>query len=300
MGEVNIGCKGVAERMKVLLLPSLSCNLKCEYCYLNSKKTSGVIDEMRTYHTRVLSPSFYMKSLDWLYEEYGEPIESVDVSGGEPFLYSGMVELADRIRTKYGSISITSNLEKIPDEFFKLKPNGIFITASAHLEDGKIRQGFIEKLKALKDNGFHFGLNFVAYPKQILSFEKCKNIAKQFGTYCHLEPYVNYNSEKTAFGEFENEDDKRYFEDNITMPDATGMGLAKERGTNEILCGVAREYVVISENGNVWPCLGMMFERRNMMANIFKKETYLKKKDVVPLKCDIFCPCAQNYRDGIR
>lgn len=289
--------------MKILLLPSLSCNLKCEYCYLNSNKTKDVVESMKMLivgGSRKLSAKWYVASLDNFVDKYGGKVTSIDISGGEPFLVDNFTDLVKCLRDKYGSVNITSNLEMIPDKFFELNPTGIFITASLHLKDGKVRDDFMEKLSELKKRGFKFGLNFVGYPKQIRYYEKCRNIAKQFGTYCHLEPYIDYNSVKTGFGAFDNKDDEEYLMNSITMPDALGMSLAMDRGTKEIECGVAEEYLVVTENGDVWPCLGMMFERRFLIGNIFSGTIFKRKKDMVPIKCDIFCPCAQNYRDGLR
>lgn len=271
--------------MKVLLLPTLRCNLSCDYCYLQGIKTRGTIEKLSDFHQSIE----WIDGLEWFENVYGE-IDSIDFSGGEPFLYRDIMHLLIELLKKHGSVNLTSNLELIPDEFFELDPHMIGLTVSLHLKDGRARKRFIETMKRLRERGFRFNINFVGHPSQIEKFEQVLDIAGNFGVGAHLEPYVNYKSESPDFSIKDNP----YY----TEEDRRGIEYSENR-EYPTDCNIFGKYAVIAPNGNVYPCLGMMFENRHLLGNIFDR-TISTASDNKPIKCDIFCPCAQNYRDGFR
>jgi len=271
--------------MKALLMPTLDCNLKCEYCYLQGSKTKELVKSFRDYH----KANEWISGLKWFEKEFGD-IDSVDISGGEPFLYDDMIPLIKLVLTKYGRINITSNLELLPEDFFKLDPFNIGITVSLHLDEhAHVRKKFLEMMSRLKAKGFRFTINFVGHPNQIDRFEMIVNLSNTFGVGVHLEPYVDYNTEKMKFSIETN----HYY----TESDIAGIEYSKKRKYPSD-CNIVGKYAVFLPNGDVYPCFGMMFKGDLKMANIFDRVVYEKPKN--PLKCNVFCPCAQNYRDGFR
>jgi len=252
---------------------------------LHSKKTKLVVDKFHdTGHW-----DEWINGLAW-FEKKFDKIDSIDISGGEPFLYKDIMSLLKELLRKYGRLNITSNLEFLPEEFCNLDPFNIGITVSLHLDEhGRVRKNFLEKMKILRDHKFRFFINFVGYPSQIDKFEYIRNIATTFGTGAHLEPYVDYNSDITGFSILDHEF--------YTLYDKQGIKYSIER-KYPTDCNIIGKYAVFMPNGDVYPCFGMMFEDRYKMANIFERVIY--EKPINPIKCDVFCPCAQNYRDGYR
>lgn len=287
--------------MKVLLMPTLYCNYSCEYCYLQSDKLESCLDFLR--FNGNISGDKWKRGLDWLDRNY-PGIDSVDISGGEPFIHRQMVDIIKHIVYKYGHVNITSNLSDIPDEFFEIPPEKVGITVSLHLdENGKIRGRFLETMNKLRKNGYRFVINFVGYPKQLKKYEIVKNISSTFGCPCHLEPYVDYGGEDAKFGGFDSLEDSEYADNNMTRDDKDGIAYSAKRdeelkrnGYTE--CNIIGKYMVVVENGDVYPCFGMMFKREHLMANIFEEKKYGVNEN--PIFCTVFCPCAQNYRDGFR
>ena len=271
--------------MKAVLFPTLECNLRCSYCYLHGKKTRPIVDSLKGVHYW----NEWIDGLKWFEKNVCE-IDSIDFSGGEPFLYKDIIPLLKGLLQKYGRLNLTSNLEKIPDEFYNLDPFVIGMTVSLHLDEhGRVRKNFLETMKRLRDKHFRFVINFVGYPKQIDRFEYVSNVAATFGTGAHLEPYIDYNSDITGFSIT----DSPYYSEY----DKQGIEYSMKR-KYPTDCNIIGKYAIFMPNGDVYPCLGMMFEKKYRLANIFEKTMYDKSEN--PIKCDIFCPCAQNFRDGYR
>jgi MoaA/NifB/PqqE/SkfB family radical SAM enzyme len=228
---------------------------------------------------------------------------SVDISGGEPFMLPRFEELLKSIVGEHLHVNMTSNLFRMPELFPKMfKDRDVSLTVSVHLDsEGNIPVWLMNRLKTLRDANFHFALNFVAFAPQLRKYEKIKNIATMFEAWSHLEPYIDYNKVVTDFGDIPDKD-MQYFSDNLGKTDVSGILTANERkdGTKirTISCNVLKSYIVVAENGDVFPCLGMMFEERNRLFNIFQDEEFPEVGGTI--ECDIFCPCAQNYRDGLK
>jgi len=285
--------------MKVLIMPSVRCYRSCSYCYLQASGTSKRMAELvsleRFNEEKVRTPEEWMDGLSRI-----NNIDSIDVSGGEPFVYPHFVELLKLIIKKYGVVSITSNLDLLPEEFFDLPKDKIWITVSYHMDDGEENKSILYKMERLRDAGFHFAINFVASPGQILFYDKIKKFGKLFGVPTHLEPYVDYNQTPIFFGIPNNLEEYEYMFENIRKDETEAMNLAQERGVENpkvINCSVAKSYCVVAENGDMYPCLGMMFENEECIGNLFAPFVFIFEKSI---ECDIFCPCAQNYRDGFK
>jgi len=266
---------------------------------LQGKKTKPIIDSLKSekYHT----PDEWMKGLNWLSSEFQkrnfEPIDSIDVSGGEPFCYKDFVFLLEKLLMKFPLVNITSNLALLPDTFFTIHPSRIGLTVSMHLDENKKPyKTFLNNIMKLRLEGHNFTINFVAHPSQIHELGQVKRLAGAMGCYWHFEPYIDYNSPVTKFGEMPLEE-TQYIGENFTTYDKYGIGMEQKRMLPS-KCRVLDQYIVIMENGDVFPCLGQMFEQKYKIANIFEMKLYMEP--ISPILCDIFCPCAQNYRDDYR
>jgi len=144
-----------------------------------------------------------------------------------------------------------------------------------------------------------FSFNYVAYPGQSKFYAKVLNFAQSIGVpYTHLEPYIDYDSPETKFGNNYSRDESEFVRDSLYENDKLAMeGEIKRDRTNG--CNVLNTFILIDPLGDIYPCQGMLFENKNKLGNIFEKKLDDLSK-YKPLPCDLFCPCAQNFRDGFR
>ncbi|HYK90802.1 MAG TPA: radical SAM protein [Acidobacteriota bacterium] len=285
--------------MDLILLPSLSCNYKCHYCFTRSPKMRSRVAVLGLRCQP--SADDWLVGIKWLEAEWGA-VETVTVSGGEPLLFGEIIQLLVGLGETYGKVYLTSNLAFLTERFFDIPPGKIAMTVSAHLDlHGQIRQEFVTNLRELKTRGYDFDINFVAFPGQLRKYDQVKNLAQEMGCSSHLEPYVDYNASTTSFGTFESPDDQKYFLDNAWDSDRHAITAANRRGRQITNCNVGLKCPTIAANGDIYPCLGMMFEDRFKLGNLFDRrsdfETICK---IQPIACDIFCPCALNYREAFQ
>jgi len=272
--------------MRIIINTTFECNLKCEYCYLHSKNTKSVIDECKYQYRK---PNEWIEGILWLEKQF-EEISVIDISGGEPFLYKGIIELIKKIPERI-IIGITTNTLLISESFFLLpdeKKKKICIVLSAHLVDGKLPDVFIKKIIDIKNNFRNININFVTYPRQDDFINYIKEISDRIGIRISFEPYIDYNSEKKHFG----------FTDYASLffspYDRRGIELSNKRKLPSE-CFIGTKYLWITPDGNINQCLGRFLERKEPIGNIFKKEMHKRPESVI--SCDIFCPCTQNWRD---
>jgi MoaA/NifB/PqqE/SkfB family radical SAM enzyme len=243
----------------------------------------------------------WLVGIKWLDDEW-TAVETVTVSGGEPFRFREIIPLLAGLGEAYGKVYLTSNLAFLTERFFDIPPAKIGITASAHLDSqGRIRKEFVRKLRELKARGYNFDINFVAFPGQLRKYDQVKDLARELECGSHLEPFVNYSASSTGFGAFESPEDQRYFLDNAWECDRLALAAANRRGPQITDCYIGLKCPTIAANGDVYPCLGMMFESRFKLGNLFDRKSDLEiRGEIQRIACDIFCPCALNYREGFQ
>ncbi len=285
--------------MNLLILPSISCNYKCRYCFTQSPKSKNRIAQLGLNRRR--SADDWMAGIQWFAAEWGS-VESVIVSGGEPLLFGEIIQLLIGIIETTGKAYLTTNLALITERFFDIPPSNIEMTVSAHLNSqGQIRQEFAARLMELRARGYRFTINFVAFPGQLREYDQVKDLAQELNCRSHLEPYIDYNAAATGFGFFERADDRMYFLNNTWDSDREAITLAERRGQQIVDCYVGQKCPTVAENGDIYPCVGMMLENRFKMGNLFDRKIDLEvRSKMQPIACDIFCPCALNYREGFR
>lgn len=267
--------------MHAVFFPTFRCNLSCEYCYITKEKYG--LKNIKEY-----SAEEWIEGLTWFSNKY-ERISRIDISGGEPFVKKDIVTLLEAL-SEQSFVCLTTNAVYIPEEFLALveKRKKFFLTVSTHLKDGEIHPKTVENLRMLKGK-VPMQINFVAYPGEVLAFEKAKALAKELDITAHLEPCVDY--EKLAFSSL-SEEEKKYADEHFSNAEKRAMCKKNTRK----YCLIGLSYSVISPDGFVYPCLSFMLLRKNYYTNIFDKNPLNLPE--TPLICDLFCACSHNYLGG--
>ncbi len=144
-------------------IPTRACNFSCKYCYSLGKYTNP-----RQISVQRLCSALREHGENWL----------VHISGGEPFLYPGFIEICKEL-TNLFQIKINTNLSLNIQirEFSKIiKPDRVeLINASLHIEERERLNNvkdFIENVVLLKNRGFKIKVKFVLYPTLMERFQK--------------------------------------------------------------------------------------------------------------------------------
>jgi MoaA/NifB/PqqE/SkfB family radical SAM enzyme len=140
-----------------------TCNFRCAYCFF----PPAMLGEKLVVHG---SPSdwedaFAATGRRWL----------LHVTGGEPFVYPGFVELCERL-TRRHVLSINTNLShRAVDDFAaRVDPRRVhYVHAAVHPDERRRRGGleaFVARVHALRDRGFTVLVSVVMTPDAIAEF----------------------------------------------------------------------------------------------------------------------------------
>lgn len=276
--------------MKIVICPTFSCNLKCPYCYLNADGTRGTVKKQLIIST---TADDWIEGILWLEKEF-EEINIIDISGGEPLLYEQIKELIEKIPLRI-FLGLTTNLLLANQGLSNIsseRKNRIHLIISAHLTEDKILSDeFIENAKQLKKHFSNSIINFVGYHGYRDKIDYIKQISKELGIPLHFEPRIDY-SDKPKFA-------VETLSDNIitkefSMQDFVSIKRAIRRNIPSE-CYIGHSYMWIIPNGDIYQCLGQFLAEKKPIGNIFTKKIYERPKKLIV--CDLFCPCAQNWRD---
>jgi len=164
--------------MRIIFLPTVRCNLYCEYCYMQK-----------------LNLQFEEHSCkEWLQVFKKFPPSIVDISGGEPTVYPEFIKLVNNFPKKH-KLALSTNLTQSLDYYKKIKIKFLSVTCSLHLKEfqkyGKEVKDFWKKAAFMESVSENLTVNFVDYPKQRKYVEKYQKLALKYGFRFNIEPYVD-------------------------------------------------------------------------------------------------------------
>jgi len=156
------------------------CNYKCSYCWSHGRADTK--DHRPT--------ELCLKTIDSIKSQarkQGFNSFHFSLSGGEPTLHPGYLDILDKLaedipNTNYTSIHMTTNLSRGHRWFDKyleraVKFNRVSITASLHREYVKNTSTFTDKLLYLQKHNIKITINMVMIPE---NFDELYNIALSF------------------------------------------------------------------------------------------------------------------------
>lgn len=251
------------------------CNFRCPYCWFYANWADLVRENI------YLSPKEWFEHWMNIYRNYGEA--HIEITGGEPFLYPGFIELI-KLLSKIHTIKITTNMSGDIKKFSKeTDPGRVSLDLNFHPLFSDL-EAYIEKVLILKNAGFKCSVCYLAYPPQIkqinnlsVRFEKEGigfALAAFWGEYGGKKYPESYTSEET-------EVIKPFLGDAERIKYHLKGDSPKGRA-----CYAGHRYAVVRANGNVTRC-GQL--PNTIMGNISDKDVALLDK-AYPCEAT-YCPC---------
>jgi len=162
------------------------CNYRCSYCFFEGKW-----EEYRKRNV-YLSPEEWFQYWKKISDRYGPPY--IIITGGEPFIYPGLIELVKKLSAVSYHINISSNSSGDMKSFVeKIDPEKVSLSLSFQPEFDRI-EDFKEKAVFIRRHGFDGCVNFVAYPPFLKDIEHHRNEIASIGKSLKVIPF---------FGEFQ-------------------------------------------------------------------------------------------------
>lgn len=261
--------------VNILLMPTLRCDYSCPYCII---KTKMKFDEVYPKHIE-------QEGMNWVRALRKIPPARIDISGGEPLIYNGLIPLINNMPKKHWIGSITTNLSSSVDILKEVRNKDFPIFASFHPYEADT-DDFKASLLRIKNYGFSISVNVVAYPKVLdLLPEFKKQFEEEVGidmNICVYEDAVlkvhKYNSRQTEIIQtyIGNNLGSRYKFDNFNLKN----------------CVAGSKCFLIAPNGDVYTCHAGFYlqEQEFHLGNLFDGSfNPLKSSRTCSLPC--ICPC---------
>lgn len=254
--------------MKPILIPenytyisaflTMRCNLKCSYC----------LNEFEETFTRKWEEINSESWISLLNRIHSKPDIPITLSGGEPSLHKGFIEILKNVK-KDLSIDILTNLqwtEELMERFLsgeiqpeRLKRNSAYasIRVSYHPEQMDIID-LVKKAKRLQDAGFSIGIWGILYPSpaHLTKINEAQFVCKDFGVDFRLKEYTGeYNG--VQYGNY-----SKY------------PGSISQEEKKTAACKTTE--LLIGPNGNVYRCHSDLYGKENSIGSVLDPEFEIK------------------------
>jgi MoaA/NifB/PqqE/SkfB family radical SAM enzyme len=262
-------------RSGVLFL-TYKCNFTCHYCWQRQGNKVGEY-----------APIPFIDSKNWVNAINRLGFDILDISGGEPFLQPGFVDMLNGLNCRIG---MTSNFSHPLTDFVqKIKPSKVIsITASYHPSQNISLDQFIGRIALLQSKGFNVTVNFVAHPDQMYLIPSAKQQFERMGFRFHVDPYVAY-TDKYEF----TEEEKKFLRPYVG--DDRGHYLSESEETIK-MCSGGRTHLHIQPNGDAYRCYTDFVQKKQGIGNIFQEDFKLAQADS---ECQYWGKCLGCDKDKV-
>lgn len=252
-----------------------NCNFKCIYCFPPSDNDADCVGKV---NIDSAIKTIRSTKVDW----------QIHLTGGEPFLYPGFVDLCKKLTKSY-SIRVLTNfsirkevhrfMECIPPE----KVDLVYISLHI-LEREKLKQvdSFIKDVLLLEQKGYRYRVMYIMYPPLFERFEKDYVFFKKKGIIIFPKVFKGEYSGKRypyAYTSEETNMIKKYNARYLSSDSVFSRNLD---------CSAGKDMIRIWPNGDVSRCVN---DRKNILGNI-NYEIILSKKNK-PCRVNT-CSCLGN------
>ena len=264
------------------------CNLKCEYCYVNSSP-----------HNKEIMKYEKVVELFDILERNG--VNTIQLTGGEPLVHPDIENILTLATAKFDVIALLSNGVHFPDKIIRIIEKNLDKIAVQISIDGsneeinfKVRQikntfnKTINTLKKLLDINALLRVVVVVTPNNAVDIDDCCKMLKELGIkeiglsiaeesgaagsikYPNKQIQGLYHYLKTTYGEYFLEVNRKYYDIISSVKNITEIDI-EDTPRN---CGAGYRSVAIDANGNVKPCL-LVSDKVKFLGNIFE-DNYLQ------------------------
>lgn len=237
---------------------TMACNFNCDYCWEVQAETHGDF-----------KPEPFKKPEDWIAAWLRLRPEILDITGGEPFMQPGLIDIITALAAGGVRMAITSNLSYPILEFVRrVKPSEVFsITASYHPSQNGTRKNpmnediFFGRILLLREFGFNnVTVNIVAYPEQMWLIPKYVELCDRHRIRWHIDPYSSIMYSPWEYTAAEKNMLKQYVTAGRTnTPD----------DFKTVSCSGGIDHISVQPDGSAWRCILERQQWINPLGNIF-------------------------------
>lgn len=236
---------------------TMACNFKCKYCW-----------EVQAQHFGDFKPEKFRPANDWINAWTRLCPQVLDITGGEPFLQPGLIDIIESLASNGTKIAMTTNLSHPLLEFVKrINPSQVFsITASYHPTENGTREHpmnenvFVGRLLLLREFGFNFTVNMVAWPEQLWLIPKFIEMCNVHKFRYHVDPYSSMSYYPWTFTEAEKNALRQWVTPDRSV-DRIDIGSVK--------CSGGIDHISVQPDGTAWRCILERQQLANKIGNIF-------------------------------
>jgi MoaA/NifB/PqqE/SkfB family radical SAM enzyme len=262
------------------------CNYRCPYCFFEGMWEE--VEKRNAYRPLKEWVSAWKRILD----KYG--YVRILITGGEPFIYPGFVELLKEISPHF-SIGFDTNLscskELLTDFVKNTEVKNVSMGLSFHPKFAEF-SSFLEKALFLQGNGFKVCAQYVSYPEQLNMLTYYKDRFQEKGLYFIPLPFRGiYNG--LAYPTSFNEEERKLIygaTESLAMEHKEKVDkLLNQVKTKQRLCRAGQIYARIDVDGTIYRCGHYVSSSFKTLGNFFDEDFKLLDE---PLPCEQeVCPC---------
>jgi MoaA/NifB/PqqE/SkfB family radical SAM enzyme len=261
------------------------CNYRCSYC--------PVVTNFA--FTSVVDRSGERSGEEWIAALEKLPPATIYFSGGEPFVFSDLPVIVNRLPEKHHVQGIVTNLSAPVSVYRKIKKR-IHLNASFHREFADAST-FTAKVKELCDQ-FHIHVNIVATPENLPLLEQIADGLAESKVALHVDPYVDVRG-------FQYSEEQLKIVQRFVFGDRSPESLTDYSDFSPKRCSAGRNYITFSPDGSAYTCYGGMnfihstlysdiIPGRDLslfrMGNLFDSNFHLNEEDVIcSMPCNAAC-----------
>lgn len=251
-----------------------SCNYHCVYCWQVQAQEQGL-------YPRTKPPD---ESQQWLAAWKRLAPQALDITGGEPFLIPGLVDILAGLHHST-KLAITTNLSHSIEDFLGRVPADHFlqVTCSLHPTQKTFNEAlFFGRALQLRRRGYPVVINFVGWPEQLWLAESYRQRCRDWGLRFHFDPYgatyreVNWSETELA--------EIRRLRESDRAPHPFTEQFGREYS---VLCSAGQENLSVWPDGTAYRCVLDEQLRLPPVGNVFDPDFRLN-----PGKT----PCSEHWR----
>lgn len=246
------------------------CNFKCAYCY---------------------SRLFPGKDESWDVPRMIETLKatgkkwSIGITGGEPFLYPGFVDVCQQLVDNDIPIGVDTNLSvtaRVKEFAQRIPPSMVeFFYASTHIAERrrlKAVDRYIDTIRMLQDAGYTLNVNYVLKPSLIKDFRRDAEYFAARGVALQAKPFKGMYRFRMYPEAYSEEEKKLILESDLQAFEKSPFY------SNGLLCNAGRYMVRINRDGSVIRCEA----DETVLGHIYGGINLLEK--ATPCTASV-CPC---------
>ncbi|MGM0650350.1 MAG: radical SAM protein [Bacteroidota bacterium] len=234
------------------------CNFTCPYC--SNDEQSKYIKEPHPAQERIINV-FDKTGISWL----------ILITGGEPFMYPGFVDLCEGLQKKH-HLQITTNLSSpgVYDFANRIDPDKVFvISASFHVierEKQNMVKDFVDKCQYMQDKGFNVLANYLAYPPLLHRMEKDLAMLNANGIETFVLTFRGKYNGKNYPGSYTKKEIDMILKHTID-PDIEYKVAQQKFNFQDHYCEAGSKYFFINNEGDISRCATLTKKTGNIFSD---------------------------------